>query len=215
MIGSSMIDGLRAQGVLTSLEVEDALRTVPRHLFVESVDEAEAYANVAITVKTDADGTALSSISQPTIVALMLEMARLSGGQRVLEIGTGTGYNAALLAHLVGSDGAVVSVELEADLAASARRRLSALDVSNVEVVHGDGAQGFAAAAPYDRVIVTTGAHAVAFAWIEQLVDGGYLVTPVVNSGGIGLIHCYLKRDGELHKISTTPCGFLPMRSAE
>lgn len=210
-----MIEGLRARGVLTSPEVEDALRTVPRHRFVEDVDRATACDDIAITVKTDADGTALSSISQPTIVALMLEMARLSGGQRVLEIGTGTGYNAALIAHLAGSDGAVVSIELEKDLATSARRRLSALGFSNVEVAHGDGTQGFAAATPYDRVIVTTGARSVASAWTDQLVDGGYLVTPVVDSAGIGLIHCYVKHDGELREVSTTPCGFLPMRTAE
>jgi len=211
----AMIERLRSEGVLRSRTVEDALRFVPRHLFFDGVTLDAAYAETAVTVKVDADGTALSSASQPAIVAAMLELTKLEPGHRVLEVGGGTGYNAALLSRIVGSGGLVVTIELEDDLAVAARSRLADQGFLNVQVVAGDGAQGYPEAAPYDRIIVTTGAAMVAPAWVDQLGEDGRLVTPVVDSGGIGMIHCYVKRASDLEQIATMPCGFLPMRSAK
>ncbi|MEM7323482.1 MAG: protein-L-isoaspartate O-methyltransferase [Actinomycetota bacterium] len=210
---SAMIERLRAEAVLTSASVEQAFRSVPRHLFVDGVSIAAAYAETAVVVKVDRSGTALSSISQPAIVAAMLELLQLERGHRVMEVGTGTGYNAALLSYLVGTSGLVVTIELEDDLVAAARLRLQRNGFHAVQIVAGDGAEGHATAAPYDRVIVTTGATEVAPAWVAQLDDGGRLVTPVVDSSGIGMIHCYVKRGSAVERIATQPCGFLPMRS--
>lgn len=210
-----MVEGLRARGVLRTRLVDDAMASVPRHLFVDAadVDIDHAYADVAIVVKIDAEGTAISSASQPTIVAAMLELSRLERGHRVLEIGTGTGYNAALLDHIVGPDGSVVSVELDADLAAAARDRLRRQGCDRVRVVTGDGAAGHLPGAPYDRVIVTTGAPDIAPAWIDQLRVGGRLVSPVVGADGVGVIRRVIKNRDGLDDRAGAPCGFLPMRS--
>lgn len=171
-----------------------------------------AYAETAVTVKVDEAGTPLSSASQPAIVAEMLEMSKLEAGHRVLEVGGGTGYNAALLSRIVGPEGLVVTIELEDDLATAARSRLVEQGFGDIQVVAGDGAKGYPEAAPYDRVIVTTGPTKVAPAWFDQLGEGGRLVTPVVDLTAIGMIHCYVKHGSQLEEIVTRPCGFLPMR---
>ncbi|MEL6981082.1 MAG: methyltransferase domain-containing protein [Actinomycetota bacterium] len=208
----TMVQRLLEAGTIRSDSVAGAMTAVARHRFVEDSTVDEAYADDAIIVKRDPDGTAISSASQPTMVAAMLEMCRLAPGHRVLEIGTGTGYNAALLADLVGSDGLVLSIELDPELAAAARRRLAGLD--HVEVITGDAVSGYPANAPYDRVIATTGAPGIAPAWIDQLVDGGRLVVPVVGADGIGAVSCQVNGPDGLREVVSLPCGFLPMRSA-
>src|SRR5690349_21333586 len=112
---------LREREAIRTARVEGAFRNVPRHLFVPDVDLDQAYSDDVISVKQQ-DGVSISSSSQPAIMALMLEQLDVRAGQKVLEIGTGTGYNAALLAHLVGAEGRVVSVELDEDLAEKARQ---------------------------------------------------------------------------------------------
>lgn len=212
---AAMVAKLRADGALTSPAVAEAMASVPRHAFidVESLTIEQAYADEAVIVKRDDQGVSISSASQPTMVARMLDLAELAPGQHLLEIGTGTGYNAALLATIVGSDGRVVSVELDPDLAASARARLEHQGLDGVEVVVGDGAAGHPHRQPYDRVVVTTGAPAVSPAWIDQLRIGGRLVVPVVGADGIGSVRCLVTgRDG-VEETARIPCGFLPMRS--
>ncbi len=142
----------------------------------------------------------------------MLEQLELGRGQRVLEIGTGTGYNAALLSNLVGPEGHVVSVEIEPDLAERADRTLGEVGTKGVQVVVGDGATGYSPGAPYDRIMVTTGATSLAEAWTNQLLDGGRLVAPIVDQNGVGLILVFEKIDGELVQLHETVCGFLVMR---
>jgi protein-L-isoaspartate(D-aspartate) O-methyltransferase len=207
-----MVDRLRAAGRVASATVERALMTVPRHHYVEGGSPQDAYAETAIMVKHAPDGTAISSASQPAIVAAMLELCHLEPGHRVLEVGTGTGYNAALMASIVGTTGRVATVELEDDLAEAAQERLQNHGFGQVEVVVGDGALGHPEGAPYERIVVTTGAPEVASAWHDQLVEGGRLVVPVVDPSGIGNIRCLVKQDGQLNEIARMPCGFLPMR---
>ena len=113
---------------------------MPRHVFVASVPLQQAYADDVVHTKRDSTGVAISAASQPRIVAMMLERLGVEPGQRVLEIGAGTGYNAALLAHLVGDHGRVTTIEVDADIVAGARAALTAAGCTNVRVVLGDGA---------------------------------------------------------------------------
>ncbi len=209
-----MVDALRTAGTVTTDRVEHALRLVPRHLFLPDVDVAVAYLDTAVLFKRSLDGTPISSASQPTMVAAMLELLDVRSGHRVLEVGTGTGYNAALLAVLVGHEGSVVTVELEDDLAANAARVLAAMGAGGVEVVCGDGAAGHPPGAPYDRVIVTAGASDPSGAWTQQLAEGGRVVAPVVGDDGVGSVVVLDEVDGDVVRRPAIPCGFLLMRSA-
>ena len=208
---ASMVDRLTRSGVVQTDAVERALRTIPRHLFLAHESLKVAYADHAVPVKCHG-GAAISSASQPTMVASMLEDLEVAEGHRVLEVGTGTGYNAALLSVLVGPTGRVVSVELEEDLARSAEGHLVQSGVTGVEVIQGDGSLGHPPGAPYDRVIVTAGAPSVQASWAEQLTDGGRLVVPIVDDHGVGSVVVFDKVAGFLHRGRETPCGFVLLR---
>lgn len=172
-----MVDRLKNLGVISISSVEQAFRAVPRHLFVPKVEVKTAYTNEAIMTKKQ-DGHAISSSSQPSIMAIMLEMLDLQTGQHVLEIGAGTGYNAALMAHIVGESGQVVTVDIDEDIVRDARGHLRAAGIENARVVRGDGGLGWDEGAPYDRVILTASAADIPPAWHEQLRPGGRLVLP-------------------------------------
>lgn len=208
----AMVKRLKRSGVVRTESVERALREIPRHVFIAHVPVDAAYADHAVILKRAGDGTAISSASQPTMVAIMLEHLQVANGHRVLEVGTGSGYNAALLSVLVGATGSVVSVELEADLADHAENHLAAVGARRIEVVTGDGGHGYPPRSPYDRVIVTAGARAVEEPWKQQLVGGGRLVVPIVDERGIGSVVAFDKVGGDLVRGPETACGFLPMR---
>src|SRR5260370_30900953 len=120
-----LVNELRSSGRLTSRAIEAAFRAVPRHVFLPEMAATEAYQDEAFVIKTDDDGMPVSSSSQPAIMAIMLEQLGLARGSRVLEIGTGTGYNAALMAFLVGERGSVGPVDIDPDLEARARAHLA------------------------------------------------------------------------------------------
>ena len=147
------------------------------------------------------------TISQPYMVAVMTAALQLSPADRVLEIGTGSGYQAAVLAHLAGS---IVSIERHAPLADAARARLAALGLTNVTVVVGDGTEGYAAGAPYDAVVVTAGAPHVPAALREQLAEGGRLVVPVGSAWHQDLV--LVERHGAaFREVSGEGCVFVPL----
>jgi protein-L-isoaspartate(D-aspartate) O-methyltransferase len=156
-----------------------ALRDVPRHLFLPHLPPADAYLDDAIVTKRDADGQPISSSSQPAIMAIMLDQLTLAPGQRVLEIGAGTGYNAALMRHIVGPQGTVISVDIDDDLVGRAREHLASAGYPDVTVVAADGADGYPAGAPYDRVIATVGVSDLAPAWLDQVGPGARIVVPL------------------------------------
>jgi protein-L-isoaspartate(D-aspartate) O-methyltransferase len=208
-----MVDDLKGPGTIRTGAVEEAMRQIPRHLFIPDVDLRTAYRNDAVMIKHASDGSPISSASQPAIVAIMLEQLDLEPGHRVLEVGTGSGYNAALLAVITGAKGHVVTIELEADLAQAARQRIAGLGLPNVEVMVGDGRDGCQAQGPYDRVIITAGAQQVALAWTDQLAEEGKLVVPLVDQAGVGTIIVLQKLNGEMVRRGDTPCGFLPLRN--
>src|SRR5918999_4098805 len=129
-----MVDALREAGRLRSASVEEAFRAVPRHLFLPGLAVAEAYTDEAVAVQFT-DGVATSSASQPSMMAIMLEQLDLRPGHRVLEIGAGTGYNAALIARIVGPSGAVTAVDIDEDLVDRAAVHLASARVNSVELV--------------------------------------------------------------------------------
>ena len=160
---------IRGRGVRDE-RVLAALTAVPRHRFVAPELQDRAYADCALPTHEG------QTISQPYIVGRMLELLEVGPGHRVLEIGTGSGYQAALLARLAQE---VVSVERVGSLAAAGTARLAELGVTNVAVRVGDGSLGWPEAAPYDRVLVAAAAPRVPEALREQLAEGGLLVIPV------------------------------------
>lgn len=212
---AALVDQLIVRQGIDDARVLAALRRVPRHRFVPEVPASEAYADVAIVTRRDAHGTPLSSSSQPAIMALMLEQLAAQPGQHILEIGTGTGYNAALLAEIVGPAGRVTTVDIDAEIVAGAAARLAdaGYPPERVRVAGADGALGWPEGAPFDRIVVTAAAWNVAPAWADQLRDGGRLVVPLTLQ--LQEVSVALERQGRRFvSRSLVPCGFLPLRGS-
>ena len=165
-----MVENQLRQRGITDDRVLDAMSDVPRHLFVDKDLLDEAYMDGPLSIGFD------QTISQPYIVAFMTEVLKVEQQHSVLEIGTGCGYQSAVLSSLAKH---VISLERIKELAESAQRRLRELDYSNVDVVHGNGWNGYKQKAPFDRIIVTAGANKIPKALLDQLANGGILVIPV------------------------------------
>ncbi|MEX1253061.1 MAG: methyltransferase domain-containing protein [Dehalococcoidia bacterium] len=205
-----LVDDLRRRGVVRSEQVCEAFATVPRHIFVPEQPLPDVYADRALVTK-QIDGIGVSSSSQPSIMAVMLEQLELKRGQRVLEIGAGTGYNAALLSQLVGSDGHVTTIDIDDETAKGAEEHLRSAGYEGVQVVTGDGGFAYGQNAPYDRIIATASCWQIPQPWLDQLVEGGVLVMPFrLNGVHVALA---LRKQGEcLVSERTCECGFMPMR---
>jgi protein-L-isoaspartate(D-aspartate) O-methyltransferase len=191
-------------------EVEAALRAVPRHLFAPGVPPHEAYADDSIITKRNERGISLSSVSAPTVVAMMLGQLQVRPGQRVLEIGSG-GYNAALLRELVGPDGSVTTIDIDQEVVDRARACLAAAGYSDVRALCADGEFGAARYGPFDRIIVTVGAWDIPPAWVEQLTEGGRLVVPL-RTRGLTRAWALERSGGHLVNRAHMMCGFVPMQ---
>jgi protein-L-isoaspartate(D-aspartate) O-methyltransferase len=209
---SGMLDRLAAmRGRPLADDVANAMMVVPRHVFVPEAPISEAYGLGAMVTHWDRQGVPTSSASAPGTVAGMLEQAQVRPGQRVLEVGAGTGYNATLLAHLVGPTGSVTTIEYDADVADAARMHLADYGADQVRVVTGDGTLGSAEDGPFDRILVTAGAWDVAPAWVEQLAPNGRVVVPLRLRGLTRVVA--FKRDGVgLRSVSVVEDGFIPMK---
>ena len=184
--------------------VLDAMRVVPRHRFVPSSLLSQAHGDFPLPV---GEG---QTISQPYIVALMTEHMRLSPGDHVLEVGCGSGYQAAVLSEVVGPQGDVVSIERIPALARSARERLSELGFDNISVVEGDGTLGHPEGAPYDGIIVTAAAPTVPEPLVDQLGPDARLVIPVGGSWLQELV-AIEREDGGARKRHICGCRFVPL----
>lgn len=206
-----LVEELRRSGALTDEAVAAAFLSVPRHLFLPGVPLEQAYRDEPIPTKFEG-GVPVSSSSQPAIMAIMLEQLDVRSGMRVLEIGAGTGYNAALLQHLVGQHGWVVTIDIDPEVVRWARERLAAAGYPEVVVIEGDGADGWPAEAPYDRIEVTVGVPDIAPAWVEQLRLGGILVLPLLVNTTQLSIAFEKDGDGTLRSRSVRPCGFMCIR---
>ncbi len=234
-----MVDRLIADGALWSPPVIQAFRQTPRHRFLEEVylysrkhaewrrvqtktpDDRELkviYSDRALVTRlsaADRPGLALpiSSSSQPSLMAEMLEDLRVEEGHQVLEVGAGTGYNAALMGCLVGPSGKVISVEVDRETLAVAWVHLRAFPDRPVQLEHFDGRQGFPAAAPYDRIMVTASTEDLEAAWLDQLADRGLLLAPVTFAPGVSYLVRGSVRAGVLHGRLTRPAYFMPLRA--
>jgi protein-L-isoaspartate(D-aspartate) O-methyltransferase len=191
---------IRDRGI-RSARVLEGMETVPRHLFVVADLARRAYADEPLPI---GEG---QTISQPFMVAAMAEALLLEGRERVLEVGCGSGYQAAVLSRLVRE---VVAVETRSALAASARERLVRLGYSNVAVEEGDGSAGWPASAPYDAILVTAAAPEVPQPLVDQLAEGGRLVIPVGGANHQQLLRV-AKHAGRTAQQSLYSCRFVPL----
>jgi protein-L-isoaspartate(D-aspartate) O-methyltransferase len=196
-----VLNQLRRRG-LTDERVLEAMSVVPREEFVLPGKYEYAYDDAALPIGYG------QTISQPYMVAIMLEALQVEPGQVVLEVGAGSGYQAALLGQLAA---AVYAVELVPELAARAAGVIARLGYGNVHIIAGDGSLGYPEAAPYDRIIVAAAAPSVPPPLVEQLAEGGRLTVPV---GGQGHQECVTatKQGGELVVRRGLACTFVPLR---
>jgi protein-L-isoaspartate(D-aspartate) O-methyltransferase len=181
--------------------VLDAMERVPRHLFVDNVTIATAYSDMPLPI---GEG---QTISQPYMVAVMTELLELSGTEKVLEIGTGSGYQTAILAELSRD---VFTIERMAHLAEKAEKRFQDLSYANIHIKTGDGTLGWPEESPFDRIIITAGSPEIPEPLLEQLADGGIIVIPVGGLYSQQLLK-YRKSGNNPVKEYHTPCVFVPL----
>jgi protein-L-isoaspartate(D-aspartate) O-methyltransferase len=191
---------LKGRGI-TDERVLAAMATVPRHLFVGEEQQVDAYSDMPLPIGNG------QTISQPYIVAFMLQELQLGGSERVLEVGTGSGYQAALLGELAAE---VYSVERHERLAAEAEERLRVLGFSNVRVHVGDGSAGWADKAPYDAIVVAASAPVVPQPLLDQLAPSGRLIIPVGEPGRQNLQLWHRETDG-FGSEDLTGVAFVPL----
>lgn len=207
-----LVDQLTTKGLLDNPRLRAAFQGVRREHFLPGVAIERVYQDDAVTCHSGPDGTPLSSASQPTIVAVMLNQLDPQPGDQVLEIGAGSGYNAALLAHLVAPGGQVTSIEIDSDVAAAARTNLARAGVEGVVVRTGDGWLGAPDQAPFDRIEATVSVWDLAPAWTQQLTPSGTLVAPLGLHAGLHFSVGFARHGRHLRSHSVQDCGFLPLR---
>lgn len=207
---AALVDQLRELGAVRTERVADAFRAVGRHLFLPGVSLADGYADDAVVTKRDGSGAALSSVSAPRLVAMMLEQLQVEPGHRVLEIGSG-GYNAALLAELVGPNGSVTTIDIDPEVVDRARATLTAAGYPHVRALCADGEFGSPEHGPFDRIAVTVGAWDIPPAWADQLAEGGRLVVPL-RLRGLTRSVAFEPEGGRLVGREYELCGFVPMQ---
>ncbi|MDY9927080.1 protein-L-isoaspartate O-methyltransferase [Methanosarcina sp.] len=198
-----LIRGLEIQG--TSERVLKAMLRVPRHMFVPEYAKKGAYIDTPLDIGFG------QTISAPHMVAIMCDLLELSEGLKVLEIGTGSGYNAAVMGELVGKSGHVYTIERIESLVNFARENLNKAGYENVTVLLEDGSIGYSGYAPYDRVAVTCAAPDIPKPLLEQLKPGGIMVIPVGNYVQ-DLIRIKKDNEGNVHKETRGGVVFVPLR---
>ncbi len=231
-----IIDSYR--GLFPDINLRDEVRNVfyetPRHDFVTQfqiakhsgsillhgeIDEMQQYFSIIyrdqfLITHVDQENNVISSLSQPSLVLLMLNILPIRGGERVLEIGAGSGWNASMLGKLVGDQGLVASVDIHEQVVAEAEKNIKKQNQDNVVIVHQDGAFGYSAKAPYDIVIYTVGAYDIPKEVKGQVKDGGYILFVLKNHGGGDTLYLLKKVGCRLVSEFSLPCGFVQMAGA-
>jgi len=167
-----LIKTIKDYGFLTNEKVESAFRTIPRHEFVVPSELDRAYYNEPLSIMNN------QTISQPGVVSRMTEWLDVQDGQKILEIGTGSGWQTAILSYMVGN-GTVYSIERLPELVNFARENLEKLRIDNVHVILGDGSMGYPEESPYDRIIITAACTEIPLPLLEQLDENGLIIAPV------------------------------------
>jgi protein-L-isoaspartate(D-aspartate) O-methyltransferase len=218
-----------------SQQVIDAYYAVPRHKFVkkyrywktlewievtdQNLEEnlAQLYSNNPIILHgtdeefEDPDGKQISTLSQQSLVLFMVELLKLEKGHKVFELGAASGFNAGLMGHLVGPNGKVVSVEIISELIQNARKSIQELGLFQVEIIEGDGGEGYEKFAPYDRAVFTAGANDLPGAFYRQIKKGGLLLLVLRNKGGAATLILFRKMNDYFQSTYTTNCDFVPV----
>lgn len=197
-----MVDAQIIKRGVKDSRVIEAMLKVPRHIFVQEAMAAQAYSDTSLPIGEK------QTISQPYMVALMSELLELTGKDKVLELGTGSGYQAAILAFLAGR---VYTIERVRSLALLARKALDSLGLLNVNMKIGDGTDGWESEAPFDAVIVTAGAPEIPFKLLDQLKVGGRLVVPVGSQSEQVLLRLTKEPDGAIRREEFTGCRFVKL----
>lgn len=206
-----LIQSMKQRGVLENPRIKAAFQTIPRHLFLPDYELDQVYQDHAIGIKQER-GLVVSSSSQPTMMALMLDQMKLLPGHNVLEIGTATGYNAAIMQHIVGDDGHISTIEIEKDLARTASLHLQQVGMGRVNVVHADGVYGYAPRASYDRIVATVGVWDIPPTWLQQLKPDGRLIVPIWLDGVQVSAAFTPNADGSYLSTDNRPCEFVYLR---
>jgi protein-L-isoaspartate(D-aspartate) O-methyltransferase len=202
-----MIERQIARRGITNTRILEAFRAVPRHAFVAPAYGEQAYGDHPLPIE------AKQTISQPYIVALMIDAAEITAGDRVLEVGAGSGYAAAVISRIAAH---VIGIERQAELAELARERLSALGYDNVVIVEADGSTGFREQAPYDAILAAASGSHVPAALVDQLKPAGRLVMPIGSPGGVQqLVKVTKRHDGSLQQSDLGPVRFVPLIGEE
>jgi protein-L-isoaspartate(D-aspartate) O-methyltransferase len=198
-----LVARLRTAGCLKKKEVADAMLLVERHLFIPESQQSKAYVDMPLHIGSG------QTISAPHMVAMMSEFLDVASNQKVLEVGTGSGYQAAVLGQLL-KDGVLYTVERIPELAGRAKKLLAKLGYVNVHVIVGEGTVGYEKEAPYDRIIVTAAAPHVPKALLSQLAEGGKLLIPVGGRSMQDLL--LIEKKGKEYKESRLGgCMFVPL----
>ena len=190
-----------ARGILDRRVIEAMLK-VPRHIFVEEAMSAQTYSDSPLPIGEK------QTISQPYMVALMTELLQLTGTEKVLEIGTGSGYQAAILATIADR---VYTIERLRPLALRARKALDSVGLLNVNLKIGDGTDGWEDEAPFDAILVTAGAPDIPEALIAQLNVGGRLVIPIGDKSDQTLVRITRREDGSVYRETSVACRFVKL----
>lgn len=204
-LNDDLVRGLLEEGIIRSRDVERAMLSVDRSDFVPGRSRREAFFDHPLQI---GEG---QTISAPHMVVIMAEELMVHEGHRVLEIGGGSGYHAAVIAKMVGPKGHVYTVERIASLVKWGRENLVKAGIDNVTFIEGDGSTGYGEGAPYDRIYYTCAAPNVPQVVIDQLVDGGIILGIVGPKYGVQRLMRYTKVGGKIEKEGLTRCVFVPL----
>lgn len=215
-------------------EIEDAFLNTPRHLFAHRIVEQnedekvvqidindenieqylpKLYKDLPVGLAVDSDNQVVSSISQPTIVLSMLDKLNIEEGQKILEIGTASGWNAALMAKLVGEKGHIYSIDIISDLVSRARAKFKTLGISNVTLLDGDGASE-EYSPMFDRIMFTVGSYDIPISMHKQLKEGGLLLMVLKNKWLLDDLILLKKNQNHLESVESSLCRFVPLKGA-
>jgi len=200
-----LVNDLKEEGIIRSRRVEEAILAVNRELFTDTPLKTCAYLDRPLPIGGG------QTISAPHMVAIMAEEMLCKEGDRVLEIGSGSGYHAAVVSRLVGPEGHVYSVERVHELAVRAERNINEANIGNITIIEGDGSLGYPEKAPYDRIYYTCAAPEIPDLVMDQLARGGILLGVVGPIGSVQRLIRYTKEGGRVKEEKLTRCVFVPL----